>query len=429
MLDSAEKLVRRAGKHLGLSSQEISQLLKFDREHEFEIRMPNGQIARAFRMQHKNSLGPYKGGVRFHHQVDKDEVKALAMLMSFKTAAVGLPLGGGKGGVVINPKSHNQKNIEHVAREYVRNLREHIGPTQDIPAPDVNTNSQIIDWMVDEYSQLTGDKTKASFTGKSIANGGSHGREAATGFGALIVLEKYLELTNNTKPLRIAMHGFGNAGSFFATNAEKRHPDWEFVAVSDSSGQIKSDSGSFNIAKLAEYKSTSGNSFSNYKKQKSHEITLTELLALDVDILVCAALGGVISSHNVKKVKAGIILEIANGPVDHDALELLEKNNQVVIPDIIANAGGVVVSYLEWRQNLAAEKWDEQKVNSRMKDILEPAIVSTYRYSQAHHLPLKDAAFILALKRLKKGSFDGQRRGGSRATEEASRESSGSKES
>ena len=194
MLNTAHALITRSGKKLGLSKDEIEKLIKINKEHVFEITLENGKKFNAFRAQHNNKRGPYKGGIRFHKDVDLDEVRALATLMSFKTAAVGLPLGGGKGGITVDPKTLSEAELEELSRKYVRHLVPHIGPDKDVPAPDVNTDSKIIDWMVDEYEIITGDKTKASFTGKSLTNGGSLGRDAATGRGGVIALKQLLKI-------------------------------------------------------------------------------------------------------------------------------------------------------------------------------------------------------------------------------------------
>jgi glutamate dehydrogenase/leucine dehydrogenase len=215
-------------------------------------------------VQHNNQNGPYKGGVRFHENVTLDEVQALATLMSLKTAAVGLPLGGGKGGIAVNPRNLSAQELEELSRKYVRGLSKHIGPDQDVPAPDVNTNSTIIDWMVDEYSQLTGDKTRASFTGKSIKNGGSLGRDAATGRGGVIAFSELLKhLENSNKKITYAVQGYGNVGQYFATISQKEQSNWRLCAASDSGAVVYSSQG-LDAANLAEFKNGNGR-FTDYK--------------------------------------------------------------------------------------------------------------------------------------------------------------------
>jgi glutamate dehydrogenase/leucine dehydrogenase len=220
MLDTATQLIRDAGQKIGLSDNQIETLISIDAEHKFMIELSDGTKHQAYRIQHSNKLGPYKGGIRFHPQVDMDEVKALATLMSFKTAAIGIPLGGGKGGISVNPKELTLESLEELSRKYVQGLYKNIGPDKDVPAPDVNTNSQIIDWMVDEYEGLTGDKSHASFTGKSIQKGGSLGRDAATGRGGVIVLREILNKLSISGPVTYAVQGWGNVGSFFSLVAE-----------------------------------------------------------------------------------------------------------------------------------------------------------------------------------------------------------------
>ena len=233
MLDSAQKMITKAANNLGLSKIVLEELLKVDKTHLIEFEAGGKQYT-GYRVQHSNKRGPYKGGIRFHHEVDMDEVQALATLMSFKTAVVDIPLGGGKGGVIINPKKHDEKHLEEVARGYVKKLHPHIGPDKDIPAPDVNTNAQIIDWMVDEYEQQTGDTTRASFTGKSIGNGGSAGREEATGRGGVIVLREVLKHKKiDLKDVTVAVQGIGNVGYWFARIAAQEY-GMNIVAVSNS---------------------------------------------------------------------------------------------------------------------------------------------------------------------------------------------------
>jgi len=397
MLKTAHQHIRSTGNKLGLKAEQIEKLLELEAEHEFKIILKNGKKFKAFRMQHSSARGPYKGGIRFHEEVDRDEVRALATLMSFKTAAVNIPLGGGKGGVVVDPKTLSEAELEEVAREYVRHLEKHIGPHKDVPAPDVNTNPKIIDWMVDEYAKLTGDKTRATFTGKSIAHGGSEGRDAATGRGGVIVLKTLRAIENKaSEPLTYALQGFGNVGAFFAEIAEREHPNWKLVAATDSSGGVLSRSG-LSAEELSDWKS-------NKKRLKDFgtgtQITNEELLALNVDVLILAALGGVVNESNQSEIKAGYILELANGPVDSTAEEGLSTRNVTVVPDILANAGGVIVSYLEWLQNLDNEHWDLEVVNKKLEDYLVPAVKDIANRSKTDGSTLKEAAFSVAVERI-----------------------------
>ena len=397
MLETAHSLIRRAGKKIGLNDSEIEQLIKIDAEHKFDITLDSGKSFPAYRVQHKNKLGPYKGGIRFHPQVDLDEVRALATLMSLKTAAVGLPLGGGKGGVAVNPKDLSKDELEELSRKYVQHLEPHIGPDKDVPAPDVNTNPTIIDWMVDEYEKLSGDKTKAAFTGKSIEAGGSLGRDAATGRGGVIALAELLKHQGKSdQKMSFAIQGYGNVGAFFAKIAQETQPNWRLIAASDSSATIINNAG-LNAGELAGFKEA-GQRFSDYKvgQTKSPE----NIISQPVDILVLAALEDAITEVNMKDVKAKYIVEMANGPINEAAYNYLTSQVITILPDIIANSGGVIVSYLEWLQNKNDERWPEDKVNHELEKYMKTAIDNLYKTAASEDVPLKDAAFMLALRRL-----------------------------
>lgn len=400
MLETAQTMIKRAGTRLGLTDKEVNQLLTADQEHQFEIKMDDGQRLPAYRVQHNNRRGPYKGGLRFHPEVDIDEVRALATLMSLKTAAAGLPLGGGKGGVVVDPRRLDNRQLEELSRKYVRALHEHIGPDRDVPAPDVNTNAEIIDWMVDEYQKLSGDTSRASFTGKSIKNGGSLGRDAATGRGGVIVLAELLKDRSQAgQPLTMAIQGFGNVGSFFATEAATAQPQWQLVAVSDSATALYDPSG-LPAKELAKFK-TGGGRFADYQKDGIKQLTNDELLALKVDILVLAALGDAVTGQNMKNIKAEYVVEMANGPVDQTAHDYLTGRGVTILPDIVANAGGVVVSYLEWLQNKRNEHWSKAEVNHRLNDYLTKATADMLEIARKEQInSLTEAAFMLALRRL-----------------------------
>lgn len=399
MLQSAHATIEKVGKTLGLSREDIDFLLSIDQEHIFDIKLSNGNTHKAYRVQHKNVLGPYKGGIRFHTEVNLDEVRALATLMSLKTAAVGLPLGGGKGGVAIDPRKLSLSELEELSRAYARHLQPHIGPDKDVPAPDVNTNSQIIDWMADEYEQITGDTSKASFTGKSVGKGGSKGREAATGRGGVVTLKTVLEHTkSNAKSLTYTIQGFGNVGLFFGLIAEEMLPNLQLIAATDSSGGLSSAFG-FSPQKLAAYKK-SGGKLAELDEEDAVTITNDQLLSEETDILVLAALGDVITEQNAEQVQAKIILELANGPVSDKAHDILTKKGVVIIPDILANAGGVVVSYLEWLQNRSSEHWEEDKVNHEADRYLVTATRLALDYADTNKVSLKEAAMAVAMRKL-----------------------------
>lgn len=407
MLEGVQNIIRKVGQGLGLSPADIDYLLRFNAEHVFDIKLNNGGSCKAYRVQHNNVLGPYKGGIRFHPGVDIDEVRALATLMSFKTAAVGLPLGGAKGGVAVNPKELEPAELEAVARQYVAGLLPHIGPDKDIPAPDVGTNAPIIDWMVDEYEQRTSDLSKAGFTGKSLKNGGSQGREEATGRGGVIALREILELSGaeSSSAVRIAIQGFGNVGAHFGLIAEQEHPGWRLVAATDSSGGIHSPSG-LSSQGLSDYKK-SGGKLREYTAAGAQAVSNEELVGADVEVLVLAALEGAVTEANMHTVKAKIILELANGPVTETAHDHLTQHGVAIVPDILANAGGVIVSYLEWCQNKAGEQWDEARVFEELERYMAQAINIASNYAKDYGLSLKEAAIAAAINRILEGRKHG----------------------
>jgi glutamate dehydrogenase len=400
MLKTAHSIIKRTGKKLGLNDQEINELIKIDNEHVFEIELDCGKKYQAYRIQHNNRRGPYKGGIRFHPEVHLDEVRALATLMSFKTAAVGLPLGGSKGGVVVDPKKLSDKELEELSRKYTRNLSEKIGPKIDVPAPDVNTNSQIIGWMVDEYEKCTGDTSRACFTGKSLNSGGIHGREEATGRGGVIALRELLKSKGQAdRPMTIAIQGFGNVGSFFGIILQAEHPNFKLVAVSDSSATLFNQNG-LNAKNLDEYKKV-GKRFSDFIQKGVEVSDVDDLIATDVDILVLSALGDAVTETNMKRVKAEHIVEMANGPINDVAADYLNKKGVIILPDIIANSGGVIVSYFEWCQNINNERWDLSKVNNKLEAYMTKATCEMLKTAAAKKTTLKDAAFMNAIKNLR----------------------------
>ena len=391
MLESAEELMKRAATRLGWSDEQITKLIEPEAEHHFEVTVDD-VTHHAYRVQHSSKRGPYKGGIRFHPHVDNSEVRALATLMSVKSAAVNIPMGGGKGGVAFDPRGYDDAHIEKVSRAYVKALEKHIGPDIDVPAPDVNTDGAIIDWMVDEYEQLTGDTSKASFTGKTIKNGGSEGRVEATGRGGVIALREYCRANNiDTTDITVAIQGVGNVGFYFAQIAE-RELGVTVVAVANSRKMVVDPEGisfadkTFSRNVIDELGIAAGES--------------DDIIGVDCDVLVLAALGEVINDDNQAQIKASAVLELANGPVDDEALIALESRDVAVIPDVIANAGGVIVSYLEWKQNKAREHWSEAQVNQELDDILTVAMNDAMKRADSEDCSLKEAAVMIALERL-----------------------------
>ena len=399
MLDSAVAMVTKVADRLKLNDVARTRLLKPNAEHMFEMQV-NGQTHTGYRVQHDNTLGPYKGGIRFHPGVDIDEVRALAMLMSLKTAAVGLPLGGAKGGVVIDAKQQDKAHLEAVSRAYVQNLKDHIGPDKDVPAPDVSTDAETMDWMVEEFESLTGDTTKATFTGKSLGKGGSQGREQATGRGGVITLREFIKYKNIDKKLTIAVQGVGNVGFYFAKIAQSEL-NVRVVAVSDSKRTlaVKDYSNNDNGLDFKEVNFRRG-IIDDLVSDKTEMLGRDVVLTLDVDVLVLAALEDAITEPNADEIKADTLVELANGPVNGAAHEKLIGKGVDVIPDIIANSGGVIVSYLEWLQNKNDEHWDEDKVNQKLDRILSDAAKNVFNLAENTQLSYKEAAYEIAIKRL-----------------------------
>lgn len=389
MLATAQAAIRQAAKELGYSDKLIDDFLRPEREHVFTV-TAGGKQYPAYRVQHSSKLGPHKGGIRFHPNVSLDEVRALATLMSLKTAAVGLNLGGGKGGVAVDPRALGEAELEELSRDYARQLAEHLGSDKDIPAPDVNTNGKIIDWMVDEYERVVGHKDPGSFTGKSMSNGGSEGREAATGRGGVIALAEYLKAHNlSGKPLTVALQGYGNVGYFFARVLKEEYPHLTVIAVANSKHTWLQPDGidPLTITNLADIKGAT-------------VLPSDAIIGVDADILVLAALEDSITKDNADQVKAPLIVELANGPITKDAEAFLLAAGKEILPDVVANAGGVIVSYLEWQQNVQGKHWEETKVNQKLRDILVPATTAMLARAAQKHVSYKQAAFELALKRL-----------------------------
>lgn len=361
------------------------------------IQMDNGQVKvfTGFRVQHNDIRGPFKGGLRYHPQTDLDEVSALAFWMTFKCAVVDIPYGGAKGGITVDPKKLSPAEIERLTRGYVRAFADFIGPDRDIPAPDVYTNPQIMAWIMDEYSHIKGYNVPACVTGKPVEIGGSLGRSTATAQGGFYVFENLAQkLKLKKKEISFAIQGFGNAGMNFARIAHSH--GYKVAAVSDSQGGVYDPNG-LDIEKLIEHKAASG-SVLNFPKTTS--ISNEKLLELPVKILVPAALEGVITKNNAAKVKADIILELANGPTKNEANVILSRRKKLVVPDILANAGGVLVSYFEWVQNIRHFYWDAEKVDMHLHKKMDQATDQVYKYMHIYELDMRTAAYLVAMERL-----------------------------
>ena len=355
----------------------------------------------AFRIQHNDARGPFKGGIRFHPNVCEDEVQALATLMSLKCAVAGIPYGGAKGGVVVDPAKLIKDELKSLSIAYAKFIAPHIGAWRDVPAPDVNTDGQIMSFMLETYEKKVGYQAPATFTGKPIELGGSLGRTEATGQGGVYVLQAYLK--NNAKwqmanaKCTVAVQGFGNVGYYFAKIADEL--GFKVVAVSDSSSGIYNPKG-LDIKSLAEYKDNGG-AFKDYSIKTGNKlITNSELLELPVTILVPAALENAINDSNAKKINAKCILEMANGPTTTEADAYLHEKGIDVIPDILSNSGGVTVSYFEWVQNLNGYYWTKEKVNEELKKTITKAFEDIDKIKKVKKISYRKAANYISLKRI-----------------------------
>ncbi len=362
------------------------------------VKMDNGdlKVFTGYRVQYSNVRGPFKGGIRFHPDVNLDEVKSLAFWMTIKCAAVDIPFGGGKGGITINPKELSQTELEKLTRSYVRSISQSIGPDKDIPAPDVYTNPQIMAWFMDEFSRIKGKNVPGVVTGKPISIGGSLGRDTATAQGGFYTLEETLRKINiNKENITIAVQGFGNAGYNFAKIAH--NSGYKVVAVSDSKGGIYNEQG-LDIEEVIVHKNKTK---SVIDLPGAKNITNEEVLELSVTVLVPAALENVITEKNANNIKAKVILEIANGPIALNASETLAKKNILIIPDVLANAGGVIVSYFEWVQNIRHYYWEAEKVQIRLKEKITQATNLIWETKEKYNVDMRGAAYIIAVGRLR----------------------------
>lgn len=395
---SALKQLQNASEVAGINPEIVKLLQAPDRilSVSVPVKMDNGttQVFQGFRVQYNNARGPYKGGLRYHPQVDMDEVKALSFWMAIKNAVVGVPYGGGKGGIAVDPKKLSKTELERLSRKFIEMIYKYIGPQVDVPAPDVNTTPEIMGWMVDEYSKLTGSFQPAVITGKPLNMGGSQGRTEATGFGGVEVLKFVAKEAKLKKGATIAVQGFGNVGSFFAELSAAA--GFKVVAVSDSKGGIYNPKG-LDIKKVITYKQATG-SVANFPG--SSVVTNEKLLELPVDVLVPAALENQIHEKNAKKIKAKLIIEMANGPTAPEADKILHRKGVWVIPDVLANSGGVATSYLEWTQNLSGYYWSKKEVLSKLTEYMAGAWKEVAKVKAEHNTDFRNAAFILAVSRI-----------------------------
>lgn len=404
----------KAAKIISLDSN-VHQVLKSpDRvvRVSIPVLMDNGKVRvfTGFRSQHNNALGVYKGGIRYHWDVTEDEVKALAFWMMIKTATVNIPLGGGKGGVIVDPKELSPGELERLSRGFMRQMWPILGSDKDVPAPDVYTNSQIMNWMRDEYEKIVGYKDPGVITGKSVEEGGSEGRSYATAQGGVFVTQELSKKLNLTpKETTVAIQGFGNAGSHMALRLHEL--GYKIVAVSDSKGGVYNEEGIV-PQKALDIKEAGGmlgcycvGTVCSLEEEVSTEgscrrITNEELLELEVDILVPAALEHVITSENAGNIKAKAIVELANGPTTPEADDILKDKGIIVAPDVLANAGGVTVSYFEWEQNVKDERWSEDQVMQKLEEIMVRAFNEVWETMEKYSIDMRTAAFVKAVERV-----------------------------
>jgi glutamate dehydrogenase (NAD(P)+) len=406
--ENASRQFDAAARVLGLTENQTA-LVKLPRlivQANLPVRMDDGriQIFTAYRVQHNKARGPAKGGIRFHQDVNLDEVTALSFWMTFKCAVAGIPMGGGKGGVVVDPSTLSQHELERLSRRYMAEMIELFGPDMDVPAPDVGTNAQIMGWMMDTYIMHSRRHEPGVITGKPIEVGGSAGRTAATARGILFNIRRWAKHTSkNLKGMAVAVQGFGNVGSWSARLL--RQDGCRILAVSDVTGAYACPEGidiEAAIAHCAAHKGTLAgfDAASGVKKLPRDK----DLLELDVDILVPAALENQITGANAGRVKARLIAEGANGPLTFEADEILNAQGTFIIPDILCNSGGVTVSYLEWVQNRIGLFWSEERVNHDLEEIMNRAFDAVYAETIEHGIPMRIAAFVVGIERVVKAS-------------------------
>jgi glutamate dehydrogenase len=359
LLKDTKKQIKKEGKRAGVDPVFVKRLLFSERLLEFTVQVGDNYYS-AYRSQHNSIMGPYKGGLRFSEFTTRDEVEALSMLMTLKCALVDIPFGGGKGGVRVDLKNFSKEEVEILSREYVRGVFPLIGPDVDIPAPDMNTNEEVMTIMTDEYSKIKGSFSPSAFTGKPVDRGGLKGRTEATGYGGFVILKQLCAIYNLKNPT-VAVQGFGNVGFNFCRFADE--DGFKIKAVTRREGGIQNEEGII-------FKENKDDIF---KDQETNKITNKDILEMDVDILVLGATEGVIDEENADKIKAKYIISLANGPVTRKAEKILHKKGVVVIPDILANSGGVIASYCEWRQNKGEEEYNKDMVFSFIREKLSKA--------------------------------------------------------
>ncbi|MBR3061265.1 MAG: Glu/Leu/Phe/Val dehydrogenase [Exiguobacterium sp.] len=402
ILESTQEVIHEALDKLGYPD-EMYELLKEPLRMltvRIPVRMDDGstKIFTGYRAQHNDAVGPTKGGIRFHPSVTEVEVKALSVWMSLKAGIVDLPYGGGKGGIVCDPREMSFREIERLSRGYVRAISQIVGPTKDIPAPDVFTNSQIMAWMMDEYSRIDEFNSPGFITGKPLVLGGSHGRETATAKGvAIMIREAALRRGIELKGARVVVQGFGNAGSFlskFMYDAGAK-----VIAVSDAYGAIHDENG-LDIPYLLDRRDSFGTISTLFKNTISNK----EMLEIDCDILVPAAIENQITEDNADAIKASIVVEAANGPTTNEATKILTERGILLVPDVLASSGGVTVSYFEWVQNNHGYYWTEEEVEEKLEKVLVHSFNTVYNTSSARKVDMRLAAYMVGVRKMAEAS-------------------------
>lgn len=402
VLQATQTVIKQALGKLGYSD-EVFELMKEPLRMmtvRIPIRMDDGSIKifTGYRAQHNDAVGPTKGGVRFHPDVSEIEVKALSIWMSLKAGIVDLPYGGGKGGIICDPREMSFLEIERLSRGYVRAISQIVGPTKDIPAPDVFTNSQIMAWMMDEYSRMKEFDSPGFITGKPLVLGGSHGRESATAKGVTICIREAAKKKGvNLEGARIVIQGFGNAGSFLAKFMHDAGA--KVVGISDVYGGLYNPDG-LDIDYLLDRRDSFGTVSKLFKDTVSNE----ELLELDCDILVPAAIENQITTKNVDRIKANIIVEAANGPTTMEATKVLNDRGVLLVPDVLASAGGVTVSYFEWVQNNQGFYWEEEEVETRLEKVMVTSFENVYRVATTRNVDMRLAAYMVGVRKMAEAS-------------------------
>jgi len=402
LLQSTRTVLKDALDRLGYP-EEVYDLLK-DSLRMIKVRIPvkmddgSVKVFTGFRAQHNDAVGPTKGGVRFHPDVTEDEVNALAIWMSLRAGIVDLPLGGGKGGIICDPREMSFRELETLSRGYVRAISQFVGPTKDIPSPDIFTNSQIMAWMMDEYSRIDEYNNPGFITGKPIVLGGTHGRESATAKGVTFCIKEAAKKRGlEIEGSRVVVQGFGNAGSYLAKFLHEAGA--LVVGISDAHGALYDPEG-LDINYLLDRRDSFGTVTTLFKNTISNQ----ELLELDCDILVPAAVQKQITKENAEKIKAEIIVEAANRPTTDEATEILTERGKLLVPDILASAGGVTVSYFEWVQNKQGYYWSEEEVEKRLYNVMHKAFETIYNTAQTRNVDMRVAAYMVGVRKMAEAS-------------------------